>query len=374
MMLDWDISAPPETCHRLLAEQLVALCEEHLMAVYYKDVPKEWLCLLTLAFYLQSIVLLRLTKWQDAIHALDRAIIIAGAPVLETDIHEFIAHICATHVPHVYNNDKDEREVKRLRASTPAIRFPIDRYQHDQLSLTAYRQLLRQSRPFIIEGAINDWPCLNERPWSDLHYLQQLIGRHRLVPVELGKSYTAAGWSQQLMPFGEFFDRYIVMQSTTDAIGYLAQHNLLRQIPAMKRDVFTPEYCYITDDDNSSTGTTEPHPPEPIIHTWFGPAGTQSPLHTDPYRNLFAQIVGQKYIRLYSPAETDRVYPRQGTIISNTSQVEDIETPDYQRFPLLRHAEYVETVVRPGDLLMIPRGWWHYVRSLSVSFSISYWW
>ena len=28
----------------------------------------------------------------------------------------------------------------------------------------------------------------------------------------------------------------------------------------------------------------------------------------------------------------------------------------------------------PGDALLIPRGWWHYARSLSVSFSVSFWW
>ncbi|KAK6853444.1 hypothetical protein PG990_009448 [Apiospora arundinis] len=35
---------------------------------------------------------------------------------------------------------------------------------------------------------------------------------------------------------------------------------------------------------------------------------------------------------------------------------------------------YVDCILNPGDTLYIPIGWWHYVRGLSVSFSVSFWW
>ena len=31
-------------------------------------------------------------------------------------------------------------------------------------------------------------------------------------------------------------------------------------------------------------------------------------------------------------------------------------------------------VLQPGEMLYIPPRWWHYVKSLSVSFSVSFWW
>ena len=37
-----------------------------------------------------------------------------------------------------------------------------------------------------------------------------------------------------------------------------------------------------------------------------------------------------------------------------------------------RSAEYVEAVIGPGDVLYIPTGWWHYVKSLSTSISIAF--
>ncbi|CAP70263.1 uncharacterized protein PODANS_3_3460, partial [Podospora anserina S mat+] len=39
-----------------------------------------------------------------------------------------------------------------------------------------------------------------------------------------------------------------------------------------------------------------------------------------------------------------------------------------------KRLEYVDCILEPGETLYIPVGWWHYVRGLSVSFSVSFWW
>jgi lysine-specific demethylase 8 len=51
-----------------------------------------------------------------------------------------------------------------------------------------------------------------------------------------------------------------------------------------------------------------------------------------------------------------------------------VEAPDFQLFPLFARAKYAETVLGPGDMLFIPKGTWHHVRSLTTSFSINFWW
>jgi lysine-specific demethylase 8 len=44
-----------------------------------------------------------------------------------------------------------------------------------------------------------------------------------------------------------------------------------------------------------------------------------------------------------------------------------------ERFPLFQEAEFVDCILVEGECLYIPVGWWHYVRSLTVSFSVSFW-
>lgn len=44
------------------------------------------------------------------------------------------------------------------------------------------------------------------------------------------------------------------------------------------------------------------------------------------------------------------------------------------RFPGVKDARYWDCILEEGEVLYIPVGWWHYVRGLSVSFSVSFWW
>lgn len=171
------------------------------------------------------------------------------------------------------------------------------------------------------------WPALGQRDqksrdWSDPTYLRAVAGR-RTVPVELGGSYTGEGWRQELMNFGEFIGRFIeaggkdehfVVSADTNQgdtgknssgsrrhpcdqqnsgdvpkeKAYLAQHQLFDQIPALRRDIMTPDYCSLLLDDESDTSVA--------TNAWFGPAGTVSPLHNDPFHNLLAQVVGSKRV------------------------------------------------------------------------------
>lgn len=86
-----------------------------------------------------------------------------------------------------------------------------------------------------------------------------------------------------------------------------------------------------------------------------------------------AQVVGRKYVRLYAPQHTASLYPFQEGLTTNSSQV-DVDAPDPARFPLATGLPYVDCLLEPGQMLYIPPGWWHYVKALSVSFSVSYWW
>ncbi len=52
----------------------------------------------------------------------------------------------------------------------------------------------------------------------------------------------------------------------------------------------------------------------------------------------------------------------------------DLDAPDLARFPDAAGLPFADCLLRPGQLLFIPRGWWHYVRAATISFSVSFWW
>lgn len=270
---------------------------------------------------------------------------------------------------------------------TPPLTRPLPPSpNHDILSFTSHLST-PSPLPLLLPDLVSHWPALTTNPWRHPSYLlsRTLSGR-RLVPVEIGRSYVDAAWSQQLLPFRDFLATYITTPSPQQQHkGYLAQHPLLTHIPSLRRDVSIPDLCYAGDDDA-----------EPQLNAWFGPAGTITPLHTDPHENLLVQVVGRKYVRLY-PASTPAgvVRPRgrgeDGVDMGNTScwdvgvvegwdapgpgegEDEEGEGGEEGEEEEFKRAEFFDCILGPGDTLYIPKGWWHYVRGLSVSFSVSFW-
>ena len=216
-------------------------------------------------------------------------------------------------------------------------------------------------RPTKLLDCLTDWPAVRPGPrhWTPAR-LVRLAG-HRTVPVEIGRNYTDHGWTQRLMTVRQFADQYLAPLAPSQP-GYLAQHRLLEQVPALAQDIITPDYCY--------TGESEQ---EPEVNVWIGPAGTVSPAHTDKKENLLCQVAGSKYVALFLPSMTQCLYPGPPPLFSNTSQVE-LERPDLTAFPLAADLQGSHTVLGPGEMLYIPAGVWHYVRSLEQSFSVSFWW
>lgn len=446
-------------------------------------------------------------SWLDsAVRYLDMALIMAGAPLREDMIDTLFSALknwiqsqkeaasCETE-SQGFLGSEETRPPKRRKLSAPLfppdsapvpreLAYPIPRVSAP--SFDAMENHIQDVRtPLVITDAVDYWPAISERPWSSKNYwFEQTLNGRRLVPVEVGRSYTDEGWGQRIMPFAEFVNSFIWRSQEANGTGtengnhensggrhdgcdqgqtgYMAQHNLLAQIPALRNDITVPDFCYIdppgpepgtpvyekkkqkrdtsktevvTDGSavqdsgnklkNLSTKGNHEHPDsdaeigipsDPIINTWIGPSWTISPLHHDPYHNILVQVVGSKYVRLYSPhTPASQIHPRGMEVVdsddsqhnsidgekgtkqshqsketkqsqlidmSNTSKVDlaaielspaESEVWD-SMWPGFSEAEYVETVLKEGECLYIPVGWWHYVRGLKAGISVSFWW
>ncbi|KAJ0168361.1 Lysine-specific demethylase 8 [Colletotrichum tanaceti] len=368
----------------------------------------------------------------ELVAVLDRALILAGGAGLtrgRRTMSRLLAHLDGE------NTLAPTQSAPRLPASFPTSRPftpPVTRPIRvvDAMTMPAFQSYLDRAssshgglgpEPLVLKSLLTDWPALSARPWSSPEYLlSRTHAGRRLVPVEVGRSYVDEGWTQELIPFRDLLSRIIASSSsspetqiegetrgpattttTTTTTTYLAQHELFAQLPHLQNDILTPDHCFTS---------PPPHPLDrsadkselalPLVNAWLGPAGTITPLHTDGYHNLLCQAVGAKYVRLYAPHDSEALCPRgvdcdgdedgdgdEGTErkvdMSNTSAFDvgaaegwdpDPEGRDAIELEEFRGLRHWDCVLEAGDALYIPIGWWHYVRGLSVSFSVSFWW
>lgn len=216
------------------------------------------------------------------------------------------------------------------------------------LDAARFRALAAQGLPFLMAGVVKRWPLCQLTP-------QTLRERYSHLPVRARvgdyiNTAFAPDRAMQDMSMLDYLD--LVAQGTHDLPPYLGnlelrELNSLCHWPAYFDKIGPPRY-------------------------WLGPAGTVTPLHCDYDDNLFAQIWGSKRIILSPPHHDEFLYPREANAILFGSPF-DPEAPDYERFPLARQATMIECLVEAGDMLYVPAGWYHQVRSLAFSLSSNRW-
>lgn len=116
----------------------------------------------------------------------------------------------------------------------------------------------------------------------------------------------------------------------------------------------------------------------PADYRWpfffMGAQGAVSPVHRDLAHNLAVHVFGAKRWRLFSPEMAAWLYANTGVDDGPSAQtcLVDVEAPDLARFPLYAHARPLELVVKAGEILFVPSGWFHHVNALEFSLNIAY--
>jgi len=250
-----------------------------------------------------------------------------------------------------------------VKEFSPAAKLtPVARLAGD--SLPQVKTACAGNTAVIFENLVSTWPALEK--WRNLDFLAEYS--HRVVPVEVGGSLKHM--NEKAMDLGKFLRDWLVPACEPAVPGhdvaYLAQHNLFDQLPDLRRDFSCPTIC--SHDGNSLVTSS----------VWLGTDKTVTLLHFDSYDNLLVQVAGFKYVVLFPVDQNDKLYLQNGDealgLLSqgNTSKV-NISEPDLASMPAYADAQGTCTILGPGDTLFIPQGMWHYVRSLTPSLSVNFW-
>jgi len=205
-----------------------------------------------------------------------------------------------------------------------------------------------QGLPFVISGLVDKWPLSALTPQT----LRERFGR---LPVRarVGDYINTAFAPDRAMQDMSLLAYLELVANNTQGLPPYLGNLELRELNAL---CYWPAYF------------KKMGPPR----FWIGPTGTVTPLHCDYDDNIFAQIWGSKRIVLSPPHHDQFLYPREANAILFGSPFNP-EAPDFEKFPLARQATMIECILHAGELLYVPAGWYHQVRSLSFSLSANRW-
>ncbi|MGQ4485055.1 cupin-like domain-containing protein [Streptomyces sp. SAS_281] len=219
------------------------------------------------------------------------------------------------------------------------------------------RQAVRQHAvPQLFRGLADDWPA--KRAWQP-ERLRERYGHHRVrALMNLPGDGVLFPQDQQR------YERDLSFAAFLDAMAHAKEDTPCYLAYQRAGDLLDLSECEF----GALLGPADTH--EPDTRAWIGSAGTRSMLHADLKDNLFCQLSGEKQVTLLSWRDSAAAYPFPDNLVN--SQI-DVCAPDLAVHPKLRDATFYSGVVRPGDIVYIPRGCWHDIRALTPSVSVNHW-
>lgn len=211
-----------------------------------------------------------------------------------------------------------------------------------------FEKYLCTSTPVLLTGLMTGWPALER--WSPAYFKERLgdativVTSGRAADPDYDRNYTT---HLETTTMARFADRVAAAGESNDF--YMVSNN---------RNLEASSLRPLLDDVVIPGDYLDPERLQGCVSLWFGPAGTLTPLHHDTTSVLFCQIVGRKRFRLIAPQETSLLAGARDYYAS----IDDAR--DY--------ASVKEVVVSAGEALFLPVGWWHEVRSLDPSISLSF--
>lgn len=237
-----------------------------------------------------------------------------------------------------------------------------------------YASLLVDNTPFIVRGAVSDWPLvtLGKKSSRALRRYLQDAALERQFAVMFGPE-TAKGkvfYNEDMSV--NFVERKLSFDEICAGFETLEQE---AEPPLM--------YCGSIEIEKYFNGIAATHQlalgqRQARVGLWLG-LKTDVPIHCDYYDNMVCNVLGRRRVTLFAPDQLPNLYigPLDNTPAGRAVSLVNFQNPDYAVHPKYGEAEKVAISVElsPGDMLHIPTMWWHTIQSLDpFNVMINFWW
>lgn len=212
---------------------------------------------------------------------------------------------------------------------------------------------LKPRKPVVIKNMARKWPAYQK--WT-MDYMKEVVGDVEVPLYDSSKADPAApiNASAAKMKFTDYVD--LIQREPTDLRIFF--FDPIKHAKKLLADYISPK--------DLMGGFLDKYP-----SMFFGGKGSVTFLHYDiDMAHIFhTHFNGRKHILLFDYKWKERLYK----IPYATYALEDydIENPDFTKFPALDGVEGIECFLEHGDTLFMPTGWWHWMKYLDGSFSIS---
>ncbi len=210
----------------------------------------------------------------------------------------------------------------------------------------------KKQKPVVIERLTEDWPAYEK--WH-LSYIKDLAG-DKTVPLYDDRPVSHEDGFNEAHAKMKMAD-YIDLLETKPTSYRIFLYNIMKEVPALQKDFKWPDIGL--------------NLVKSLPMLFFGGANSKVFMHFDiDYSNiLHFHFHGEKQCILFDPAQTKYMYKVPHSLISREDI--DFDNPDFEKWPALKYLEGYVCNLKHGEMLYMPEGYWHYMKYLTPSFSMS---
>jgi len=216
------------------------------------------------------------------------------------------------------------------------------------------REYEAEERPVILEGCIQSWRAY--QLWTPDYMKDEFGDSVCHASINLPEGAAVGGYNREdftkWMKLGEFVE----FMRASDKPCYM------QQVP---QGLFGGRDEWSNHERITDLGTFNIY-----VNIFLGSGNTNSSLHYDMPNNFLAQIYGNKQVYLFPPEQRRHIATYADSL--RMSPV-DPYAPNLKRYPDYANARGLVGVINPGNILFIPRTWWHQLRSMNEAISINCW-
>jgi len=223
--------------------------------------------------------------------------------------------------------------------------------------------------PVVVRGALTNWPSLD---WGEEGWLKALGDQEIEVRFgEVDPRYRHPAWERCTQVKKVLASKLLLSDQRVQLVGedrwaYWDYKYLAHLLPAEHLAAFPwTNLGFPTRAGEEST-------------LWVGTKGANTPCHQDSYgTNLVAQLIGRKTWTLFPPSDSHLLQPSrlpyEESSVYSLINFENLEKNSERTLHDLSHATPYIVTLQPGEVLFVPRHWWHFVYNEEFSISVNTW-